>query len=165
MHHYHGTEEHQRRLERSTCRCGSTGVVYNLAELVVEGRVRHPADRSSTLTTGPIGLPDKTNVYIYAVGLDYRIHVAPDGDRSQPNAVKHETLFHNDPVLAAGEVWITEGEVVAVNDHSGSYRTRTYLENDPQFARDLLEAMNRNGIPVGPVVLAQLSRPEEPDEL
>jgi hypothetical protein len=49
--------------------------------------------------------------------------------------VKHETLFHNANVAAAGEVSFVMGRLASINDHSGSYGTFGELESDPAFAR------------------------------
>src|ERR1041385_1336527 len=62
-------------------------------------------------------------VLIYAVDTKFSIHVGFDGIRGQSTAVKHETLFHNADVRAAGELEVFEGMIVTVNDHSGSYGT------------------------------------------
>jgi hypothetical protein len=50
--------------------------------------------------------------------------------------VKHETLFNNQDVSAAGEIQITRGVVVDYNNSSGTY---TFTEDD-QFKRALLES-------------------------
>lgn len=157
MYHYHGSDEHTKRLRDGRCRCESNGTSYDLTELVVGGVIRDPRAGDQPLTSGIIGRQDKTNVFIFAVSREYRLRVAPDGDRNLPDAVKHETLFHNEPVLAAGEVHVVDGWIVDVNDQSGSYRTITYLETDPRFARELLRAITQNRIPATPVVLERLA--------
>jgi hypothetical protein len=98
-------------------------------------------------------------MFIYAVNEDYEFRTAPDsGPRPEAplNAVKHETLFHNAHVRAAGEVQIQDGIIVDINDLSGSYGTRAIMNNDPQFSCDVLEAIVRGNIPASDVVLAKL---------
>jgi hypothetical protein len=156
MHHYHGTTEHANRLRDNRCRCKSTGVSYNLAAFVAEGIIVDPRNPTIPLTSGEIGVPDKTNVFIYAVSEEFCIQIAPDGDRGQPDAVKHETLFHNAPVRAAGELHIVNGRLVAINDVSGSYGTRGYLETDPSFAASLLVVIRQHQIPIESTLHAAL---------
>lgn len=72
---------------------------------------------------------------IYAISPEFVVHIAFDGVRGAADAVKHETLFHNANVAAAGEVSFLMGRVAAINDHSGSYGTFGKLESDPAFAR------------------------------
>jgi hypothetical protein len=72
---------------------------------------------------------------IYAVSEELVVHIAFDGVRGLAGAVKHETLFHNANVAAAGEVSFVMGRVAKINDHSGSYCTFGKLQSDPDFAR------------------------------
>jgi hypothetical protein len=72
---------------------------------------------------------------IYAVSTTLVVHIAFDGVRGATDAVKHETLFHNANVAAAGEVSFVMGRVSNLNDHSGSYGTFGKLASDPAFAR------------------------------
>jgi hypothetical protein len=62
--------------------------------------------------------------------------------------VKHETLFHNADVRAAGELSVVDGIIVAVNDFSGSYRTAGKLDTDRRFAEAVLTAIDRASIPL-----------------
>jgi hypothetical protein len=55
-------------------------------------------------------------------------------------------------VLAAGEMDVTEGIIVAINDHSGSYATSSVMDVDPTFSAAVLDALDR--------ISAPLSRPE-----
>jgi hypothetical protein len=98
-------------------------------------------------------------MFIYAVNEGHRFRMAPDGGPRNPentDAVKHETLFENAPVLAAGEVRVENGVIADINDESGSYDTRSAMQNDPQFASDILEAIRLGNIPTSDVVLAKL---------
>ena len=75
------------------------------------------------------------------------MRLAPDGgSRWSPeglptDAIKHETLFSNAPVSAAGEIFITSGVVVHVNASSGSYN----CDMDEQFVGAVLEAIRIAG--------------------
>ena len=105
------------------------------------------------LTTPPLANrylePSDEPVFIFAVDRHYRVRIAVDGDRpGDANAVKHETLFHNASVRAAGEIEITNGLVTNINDLTGSYRLRGYLESDPDFAGAVLRSFSDNSIPV-----------------
>jgi hypothetical protein len=147
MFNYHDSTIRQERLARGTDHCGSEGKVYALADLVKGGKVMDPRARSRPLTTdGTAGLP--SDVLIYAVDADFNIHVGFDGVRGTPNAVKHETLFHNAEVRAAGELSLLDGIIVAVNDQSGSYRTFGRLSTDRRFTEAILMALNRSAAPV-----------------
>jgi hypothetical protein len=77
---------------------------------------------------------------IYAVDVNFEIRAGFDGIRGEENAVKHETLFHNADVRAAGEMAVVGGIIVSVNDFSGSYRTAGKLETDRRFAEAVLTA-------------------------
>jgi hypothetical protein len=98
----------------------------------------------------------KWDRFIYAVSLSYNIHVAPDGHRPNKESVKHETLFHNEDVLAAGELWIDNGIVKDLNDFSGSYKTDGELEANPEFGRAILKAIEKFNLPVAPRLLERL---------
>ncbi|HYM62682.1 MAG TPA: hypothetical protein VEZ11_17490 [Thermoanaerobaculia bacterium] len=143
------------RLAKQTDHCGSDGPVFDLAELTVNGRVRDPWDRRRLLTTrGSARLADR--VLIYAVAADLQVHVGFDGVRGTTGAVKHETLFHNAAVRAAGEIVIVEGVVQSVNDHSGSYRTHGKMAADPGFARAVLGSLDRAGAAITAEELTRL---------
>jgi hypothetical protein len=86
------------------------------------------------------------------------MNVSLDGYRGSDNAVKHETLFHNAAVLAAGELEVLDGIIVGINDHSGTYRTYGMLDNDPSFAETVLKALERAEVPVDPQLRRQLER-------
>lgn len=96
--------------------------------------------------------------FIFAVNTDCEIRVAADGVRAAAGAIKHETLFHNADVLAAGEIHIRDGIIAGLNDHSGSYGTVGRLETDPAFATALLDAFARNNLPVDPALIEELRR-------
>jgi hypothetical protein len=109
MYDYHNTDTRAERLAKGSDHCGTAGPVYDLARLVRRDRVEDP-HLSGDLTTTP------ERRLIYAVSSDLRVHVGFDGNRGTPHAVKHETLFHNDPVEAAGEIQFADGVVVEIND-------------------------------------------------
>jgi hypothetical protein len=94
--------------------------------------------------------------FIFAVSEGQEIHVAADSERALPNAVKHETLFHNADVLAAGEICIRDGVIFALNDHSGSYGTVGELETNSDFARAVLSAFDKHRLPVDPNLRSEL---------
>jgi hypothetical protein len=159
MYRYHGTSEHTNRLAQGRCRCGSDGQIHNLKALVGQGRILEPPALAHPLSTPqirrlksdpePIG-GGYGRTFIFAVNETFEIHVATDSDRSVGNSVKHETLFHNADVLAAGEISIQNGVVVNVNDHSGSYGTVGELESNPAFAHAVLEVIARHALPIDP---------------
>lgn len=84
------------------------------------------------------------------------MRLAPDGGhrpregeeldpRSFPrDAIKHETLFKNQPVSAAGEIVFEHGEVVDLNNFSGTYN----VPFDRDFKGAVLQALDRSGIRV-----------------
>ena len=76
------------------------------------------------------------------------IHVGFDGVRGTPDAVKHETLFHNADVRAASELEIEAGVVVEVGDISGMYGTPGRIQTDPLFAEAVLTALDRIEVPI-----------------
>lgn len=87
---------------------------------------------------------------IYAIDGKHQINVGVDGIRGSKNAVKHETLFHNADVLAAGEMDVLDGIVTAVNDHSGTYVTHGLMDLDPAFGRAVVTALDRIDVPIHP---------------
>lgn len=95
--------------------------------------------------------------FIFAVGPSLDIHIARDGDRSQQGATKHETLFHNADVLAAGEIHIQDGIISAVNDISGSYNTAGKLESESIFAVAVLNAFEKSGVRVNKALRDELN--------
>ena len=144
---YDGSPIWVERRAKGTDHCGSTGAVYELSTLIVGGRVHDPDRRSRLLSTNR-GSGTRSRVVIYAVDGKYQINVAVDGKRGSGDAVKHETLFHNADVIAAGELDIENGVIVAVNDHSGSYLTYGRLDLDPAFADSVLTAIDRAEAPL-----------------
>ena len=66
--------------------------------------------------------------------------------------MKHETLFHNANVEAAGEVSFLMGRVSGINDHSGSYRTFGMLASDLKFRRALRFGFSGAGVLMVPSV-------------
>ncbi len=161
MHKYHDSAEHSRRLGCNECRCQSGGRTYASHELVHQGVILDPRNLALPLTSDAIGHgPPRTNMFIYAVNETYDFRLAADGGspRSQapPDAVKHETLFQNADVRAAGEIMVVKGVIVEINSQSGSYDTKDALQNDPEFASDVLIALSQGNIPASPIVLAML---------
>ena len=125
------------RSRRSTCTL--------LAAIGLCGKERHDG---TPLTSPP--LQQYGESYIFAVNLDYRLRIATDGGSRQSdnrNLVKHETLFHNADVRAAGEIEFREGVVVGLNSESGSYNQlgEDLLETDPSFSAAVLRALQDVG--------------------
>lgn len=133
MYDYHESSKRRDRELSGTDRCGSTGPTYSLSQLVLARRMTDPQSNQPLSPSSP---------FIYAVAESGEIRVAPDGDRDTPNSVKHETLFHNAPVRAAGEIHIRDGQIIHVNDHSGSYQTYGALHANPAFAQARLQAFD-----------------------
>jgi hypothetical protein len=144
MYEYEQTSTQEGRLAEGRDRCGSKYKEYDLVELVRARCICDPRDRRRRLTTAPIGstIPNK---FIFAVDVSYRLRLWEDGERSSPGSVKHESLFHNAPVRAAGELQIVDGEVVNVNDQSGTYGTRGALDSDLSFRTAVREALESAG--------------------
>lgn len=157
MFDYHSSQTRTDRLRALTDRCRSAGRVLSLASLVVDGKVRDPSDTTQHMSTPFLDGDDRSiRVYIFAVGLTLEIRMAEDGDRAQPGSVKHETLFSNEPVLAAGEICIRAGVIEAVNDKSGSYGTYGFLATDPEVSRAVLDAIESAGAALAPSEKARL---------
>lgn len=76
------------------------------------------------------------------------MRVGFDGQRGSPDAVKHETLFHNEDVRAAGELDVRAGVISKVNDHSGSYGTYGMLGTDSEFASAVLKVLDSVTAPI-----------------
>jgi hypothetical protein len=151
MYNYHDTPVRLEREQKGLDHCASKGSVFNLATLVNErGEAVDPRNPSVLLenSTGP--------KIIYAVSSELVVHIAFDGVRGAAHAVKHETLFHNANVEAAGEVSFLMGQVSAVNDHSGSYRTFGKLASDLKFRRALRFGFSRAGVLMVPSVAKTL---------
>lgn len=146
MYDYHDTEIRVERLAANRDHCGTPGPIYELARLHSRGQISDP-QRGGPLTTA-----DDRRL-IYAVDADLRIHVGFDGDRGTFNAVKHETLFHNAPVEAAGELEVADGVVVSINDRSGSYGTTGMMRVDRRMAGAVLAAMRRAEVPLSEAVV------------
>ncbi len=165
-HNYHDYSKRQERLERRICRCGSDGTVYNLRSLISDGIILDPRQKATPLTTPYVkrerGDPEPAGsgygrTFIFAINGNLDIHVAPDSDRIIENAVKHETLFKNANVVAAGEICFRDGKVYDINDHSGSYNTDSKLVDDPRFSNSILAALRAKEIPVAEELLEKLS--------
>lgn len=103
-----------------------------------------PGKPARRLSVG-LSVGRKKRVLIYAVDEEYRMQVGFDTQRGTPNAVKHETLFHNADVRAAGELGVVDGIIVEVGDVSGSYGTAGRIQTDPQFVAAVLKAINDAG--------------------
>ncbi len=137
LYRYHGSKVHDDRLRENRDRCPSQWTEKALATQVVDGVVRD--ESGNPLTTGRID--SRAGVFIFAVApttFEMRIHL--DGDRSLAGAIKHESLFHNEHVLAAGEIQFENGELVDLNDASGSYATYGSLTL-PSFQEAVLKAL------------------------
>jgi len=167
MYKYHGTVENEKRLATNRCRCASKGSdVHNVANLLSNGFIMNPEDPKRHLSTPKIkrrqtdiqpkdGGIGKT--FIFAISTSLDIHIARDGDRSQQGTTKHETLFHNADVLAAGEIHIQDGVISALNDLSGSYNTAGKLESDSVFAAAALNAFKKIGVRVNDALREELN--------
>jgi hypothetical protein len=141
---YHDSSLRRERETLRTDHCASDGRTYDLAELLVDGRIESPVEWDAEQVLAAFVRPPAT--VIYAISEDRRIRVATDGTRGEWNAVKHETLFHNATVLAAGELRIVGGVVAHVDDGSGSYGTRGAMIQDPSFAAVILESFEALGV-------------------
>jgi hypothetical protein len=135
------------RRERNEDHCSSKGSVFELGSLLVDGLIRDPTDPAKVLTIG-VSVGKRRQALIYAVDENFVIHVGLDGVRGNPDAVKHETLFHNADVRAAGELEIEAGVIVEVGDISGTYGTPGRIQTDPLFARAVLTALDRVHVPI-----------------
>ena len=151
MYNYHDTAIRKERVRLGTDHCDSDGPVFELDALLRDGLLwdpRHPE----------VLLESERSTIIFAIGDAHRFRIGFDGMRGHPSAVKHETLFHNANVLAAGELHVKSGVIVDLNDHSGSYRTYGKLDADPGFARALLEAAGLLGVPMSDRLRRKLRR-------
>jgi hypothetical protein len=165
LYQYHGTLVHEKRLSDGICRCQSTGVVFNAKDLIRNGLIFEPlafayplnTPRIKTLSNPDLIIEGNAKPFIYAVSLELDLHVAPDGNRPTDNSVKHETLFHNEHVLAAGEIWIRDGIIAGMNDYSGSYGTRGEMETNPAFAKAVLSALIKQNLPVNEHFIMELN--------
>jgi hypothetical protein len=146
MYSYHDTPERQQRLAKGTDHCRSAGEVYEISELIDEGRIRDP-DEPTKLLTAQRDMGSE-RLFIYAVDSGFEMHIGVDGKREQRNAVKHETLFSNADIRAAGEVDFSRGVISMLNDASGSYGTRGMMDVDPSIADSILVALERSNAPV-----------------
>jgi hypothetical protein len=135
------------RRARNEDHCSSKGPVFEFGGLLVDGLIRDPADPAAPLTAGR-SVGKHRQALIYAVDENFAIRVGFDGVRGRPDAVKHETLFHNADVRAAGELEIKAGVVVEVGDISGTYGTPGRIQTDPLFAEAVLTALDRIGVPI-----------------
>lgn len=156
MFNYHDSVVRRERLAKRTDHCDSHGEVHSLADLVFDGRIVDPVSKRPLTTRRSTG--SQRRVLIYAVDTNFDMHVGFDGIRGQENAVKHETLFHNADVRAAGELQVVGGIIVKVNDFSGSYRTVGKLDTDRRFAEAVLTACERASASFSPLEFAWLRR-------
>jgi hypothetical protein len=122
VYRYEGSIVQLERLAGKRDHCGSGGIVHDLRDLISSGRIHEPDAPGRTLTAGR-SMGRKNRILIYAVDENFDIHVGFDSERGMPSAVKHETLFRNADVRAAGEIEVSDGIVVEVGDVSGSYGT------------------------------------------
>jgi hypothetical protein len=147
MYIYHDTVIRLERERKGHDHCGSKGAVFDLARLVNgEGKAVDPR-RPGVLLDNSAGPR-----IIYAVSTDLLVHIAFDGIRGAADAVKHETLFQNANVEAAGEVSFVMGRVSGINDHSGSYGTFGKLVSDRAFARAVWRGFSRTRVLMKPSV-------------
>jgi hypothetical protein len=137
--------------------CASEGQVFDLADLLVDGSIRDPAHRAKTLTAG-VSVGKGSRALIYAVDEKFSIRVGFDGVRGTSDAVKHETLFHNADVRAAGELEVEHGVIVEVSDISGTYGTPGMIQRDPLFAEAVLTALDSIGAPIASRERRRLAR-------
>ena len=164
MYQYHGSLVHENRLKVGRCRCQSNGAIYDAKALLRNGLIFEPIHLAHPLSTpriptlsNPDTIVDEiTQPFIYAISLDFEMHLAPDGNRPTAGSIKHETLFHNEHVLAAGEIWIQNGVVAGMNDFSGSYGTRGEMEANPAFAEAVLSALRKQNLPVEEMFFQEL---------
>lgn len=143
------------RVAKGLDRCGSAGAsrVQDLAALSRDGLAMDPRT-GLPLTTPDLG---SAEVWIFAV-REGHLRLAQDGgSRLSGNlpldAIKHETLFANKPVNAAGEIQFRDGKVCDVNPHSGTYP----FTFDADFRGAVLEAITQAGIDVTPSLRARLT--------
>ncbi len=156
MYYYEGSDEQLRRLSNGTDHCGDETEVLDLRRLITDGLAMDPATR--VLLETPALEPKAIGVYIYAVGRDGDMRVARNGgNRSVRGIAKHETLFRNEPVLAAGEVQFRSGVITALNDKSGSYRTVERLASSAEFRAAIRTALEHSGIQVHSSVRSMLA--------
>lgn len=156
LYKYHDTPENRKRLAEGTDRCQSPGIKYDLDSIVTSGHAMDPCNSMVRLTTNALA-DSSVRPYIFAVNLSGRMRVGLDGDRrGDPGATKHETLWENSDVLAAGEIRFEGGIVVEINDHSGSYGTRGYLKQSESFRRAVATALTSAGVRVSDIVELQL---------
>jgi hypothetical protein len=137
--------------------CSSTGRIFELGELIENGRIDDPDNPGRPLTVGR-SVGRRNRVLIYAVDETFRIHVGFDGVRGTSEAVKHETLFHNADVRAAGELEIEDGVIIEVGDVSGTYGTPGRIQTDPLFTQAVLTALKRIEAPLEDNELRRLER-------
>ena len=154
MYNYHGSQRHSERLRQGTCRCGSTGDTYDLGDLLDQRRIREPSNRTLFLNTAPLGTLE--GAFIYAISNDHAMRIAPDGDRQKAHSVKHETLFQNANVRAAGQLYVREGILYDLDDSSGSYATRGMLEADPEFAKAISHCLDAYDVEISAALRAKL---------
>jgi hypothetical protein len=143
---YDRLKEADRRAS-GTDHCASKGIVFALKQLISNGEIRDPQDGRQALTAGR-SVDATRGVIIYAVDQNFQINVGFDGVRGNPEAVKHETLFHNADVRAAGELEIDKGTIVEIGDISGTYGTAGRLQTDQTFADAVLTALDNISAPL-----------------
>jgi hypothetical protein len=153
LYNYHDSAVRLEREKKGHDHCQSQGSVYELSKIVEDGLAIDPMDQSRLLDSKASG------TIIYAVNDQLTVHIGFDGVRGQADAVKHETLFHNANVRAAGEVQFRRGKVSAVNDHSGSYGTYGKLVLDADFRDAVRTGFERSGILIQKNVLMTTLKP------
>jgi hypothetical protein len=149
--HYHDTEIQKERRDTGRDHCGERTRTHDLAALTHDGKCwlhGHLLTSTALSTTG------ETGKYIFAV-RDKTIRIAPDSRRGDHGATKHETLFHNADVDAAGEIQFHEGIIVDLNDHSVSYATYGSLSLT-SVKRVIIDALESANATVGPSVRLRL---------
>ncbi len=142
MPYYIAAKIERERNQNRENQCKSGARSYALRTLVEGGLAIDPLSHHP-LSTSPLER-GKAGKYIYAVRND-TMRVGPDGDRSKKDVVKHETLFRNLPVQAAGEIRFHEGAVIDINDLSGTYLTEDEMEEE-EFRRVVAESLREAGV-------------------
>lgn len=157
MFRYEGSPIQQRRLANHEDHCTSTGVTYDLRELVQDGFLMEPGKSGLRLTVGR-SVGKRNRVLIYAVSETHQMRVGFDTARGKRDAVKHETLHHNADVRAAGELEVDRGIIVEVGDVSGSYGTSGRIQTDPEFVKAVLTSIDGVGARIRSAERRRLTR-------
>lgn len=107
-----------------------------IAEMLEARGGRHSDEGNIVVSLETLGLLEEALVS----ALVMKVACEGGEHRTILNIAKHETLFQNEPVLAAGEMWVDGGTLQALNDKSGTYHTHNIALNE-QFLGNLLRAI------------------------